>query len=68
VLKVAATAVFISLTVEMAQYVLSLGRVSSIDDVLLNTVGGVMGCLLVRRWWRGTASRGHMRAQVTSRA
>ncbi|MFJ4343310.1 VanZ family protein [Streptomyces sp. NPDC088915] len=53
-LKVALTASVISLAVEAAQYALSLGRVSSIDDVLLNTIGATMGALLVRRWSRKT--------------
>ncbi|MFE5899859.1 VanZ family protein [Streptomyces sp. NPDC056488] len=53
-LKVTLTASVISLAVEVAQYVLSLGRVSSIDDVLLNTIGATAGALLVRRWSRKT--------------
>ncbi|MGA5499041.1 VanZ family protein [Streptomyces cinereoruber] len=50
--KVALTMSAISLAVEAAQYSLSLGRVSSIDDVLLNTIGATTGALLVRRWSR----------------
>ncbi|QXE38049.1 VanZ family protein [Streptomyces sp. GMY02] len=50
--RVAALAGLLSVSVEIAQYVLSVGRVSSVDDVLLNTVGAVVGALLTRRWWR----------------
>lgn len=40
-----------SVLVETAQYVLHLNRVSSVDDVLLNTAGSVLAALLSRRWW-----------------
>lgn len=42
-----------SLAVEALQYGLALGRVSSIDDVLLNTAGAALAGLLTRRWWAG---------------
>lgn len=45
-----------SVLVEAAQYVLRLDRVSSVDDVLLNTVGAGLAALASRRWWRTTAS------------
>ncbi|MGW2839691.1 VanZ family protein [Streptomyces sp. NPDC001493] len=41
-----------SVLVETAQYVLRLDRVSSVDDVLVNTVGAVLAGLASRRWWR----------------
>ncbi|WP_369148829.1 VanZ family protein [Streptomyces sp. R44] len=41
-----------SLLVETAQYVLRLDRVSSVDDVLVNTTGAVLAALASRRWWR----------------
>ena len=41
-----------SVLVEALQLLLPLGRVASIDDVLLNTVGAVLGALLSMRWWR----------------
>ncbi len=50
--RVAALAALLSVSVEIAQYALSVGRVSSVDDVLLNTGGAVIGALLTRRWWR----------------
>jgi glycopeptide antibiotics resistance protein len=49
VLTVAAT---LSTSIETAQYVLRLDRVSSVDDVLLNTVGAGLAALMSRRWWR----------------
>ena len=50
---VMAAAAAASTTVETLQYVLALGRVSSIDDVLLNTAGAGLAALLCR-WlpWR----------------
>jgi glycopeptide antibiotics resistance protein len=44
-----------SILVETAQYVLRLDRVSSVDDVLVNTAGVVLAALASRRWWRTTA-------------
>ena len=41
-----------SVLVETAQYVLRLDRVSSVDDVLINTAGAVLAALASRRWWR----------------
>jgi len=49
VLAVAAT---VSITVETLQYVLDLGRVSSVDDVLLNAAGAGLAALCSRNWWR----------------
>ncbi|MBM7493416.1 hypothetical protein JOD64_004638 [Micromonospora luteifusca] len=44
-----------SALVEIAQYVLRLDRVSSIDDVLVNATGAVLAGLASRRWWRTPA-------------
>ncbi|MFD7560933.1 VanZ family protein [Streptomyces sp. NPDC059835] len=44
-----------SVLVEVAQYVLRLDRVSSVDDVLVNAVGAVLAGLASRRWWRTAA-------------
>ncbi|MFT7839798.1 VanZ family protein [Saccharothrix sp. BKS2] len=41
-----------SALVEVAQYVLRLDRVSSVDDVLVNATGAVLAALASRRWWR----------------
>ena len=53
-----------SVLVETAQYVLQLDRVSSVDDVLLNTAGAGLAALASRRWWRATArASGDLAAQ-----
>ncbi|MEV6522945.1 VanZ family protein [Longispora sp. NPDC051575] len=44
-----------SVLVEVAQYVLRLDRVSSVDDVLLNAAGAGLAALASRRWWRTPA-------------
>jgi hypothetical protein len=53
--RVAALAAACSTAIEVLQYVLQLDRVSSVDDVLVNTAGAVLAALASRRWWRGTA-------------
>ena len=45
-----------SIVVELAQYVLRLDRVSSVDDVLLNAVGAGLAAWASRRWWRVPAA------------
>ncbi|MBB4938212.1 glycopeptide antibiotics resistance protein [Streptosporangium album] len=47
-----------SLGVELLQYALRLGRVSSVDDVLINTAGAVLAALITRRWWAGRIAAG----------
>jgi hypothetical protein len=41
-----------SALIEVAQYVLQLDRVSSVDDVLLNATGAALAALASWRWWR----------------
>ena len=53
--RILALAAGCSVLVEVAQYVLRLDRVSSADDVLLNTAGAGLAALASRRWWRATA-------------
>lgn len=53
--RILALAAACSVLVETAQYVLRLDRVSSVDDVLLNTAGAGLAALASRRWWRPTA-------------
>lgn len=48
--------------IEVLQYVLLLDRVSSIDDVLLNTAGAAMAALASSPWWRVPGRRGQMGA------
>ena len=52
--RIAILAAGCSILLEVAQYVLRLGRVSSVDDVLLNTLGAALAALLSRPWWRLT--------------
>lgn len=40
--------------VETAQFAFGTGRVASVDDVLLNAVGALLGALVSRRWWRAS--------------
>ncbi|MFG1717171.1 VanZ family protein [Micromonospora chalcea] len=54
--RILALAAACSILVEVAQYVLRLDRVSSVDDVLLNTVGAGLAALASRRWWRAPAA------------
>jgi glycopeptide antibiotics resistance protein len=42
-----------SVVVEVVQF--GLGRVSSVDDVLLNAAGAGLAALMSRRWWRTRA-------------
>ncbi len=50
-LTVVISAGLASFTVEAAQYLLDLGRVSSVDDVLLNAAGAGIAALCSRPWW-----------------
>src|SRR5690606_235504 len=54
--RIAAVAAAASLLVEVLQYVLRLGRVSSVDDVLINVAGAVVAAMITRRWWARTVS------------
>lgn len=47
-----------SVVIEVAQYVLRLDRVSSVDDVLINAVGAGLAALASRRWWRAARRSG----------
>jgi hypothetical protein len=46
-----------SVVVEVTQYALDLGRVSSVDDVLLNALGAMLAGLASRRWWQDAVTR-----------
>jgi glycopeptide antibiotics resistance protein len=48
-----------SLTVEVLQRLFVSGRVFSVDDVLLNAVGCLLGGLLTYRWWRRAPQARH---------
>ncbi|MEV4142989.1 VanZ family protein [Amycolatopsis sp. NPDC049691] len=51
-LRVALAALLASVLVEGTQYLIHCGRVTSADDVLLNTTGATLGAALSRRGWR----------------
>ena len=50
-LVVALVAAGLSVVVEVLQLALQLGRVSSVDDVLINALGAALASLLSVRWW-----------------
>ncbi|WP_326567036.1 VanZ family protein [Amycolatopsis rhabdoformis] len=50
--RVAVTALSASVLVEATQFLIHTGRVTSTDDVLLNTIGATLGAVLTRRGWR----------------
>jgi hypothetical protein len=54
-----------SATVEALQWLLDLGRVTSIDDVLVNAAGAGLASLASRRWWAAHAEPGHLRQPLT---
>lgn len=62
--RILALAAACSVLVETAQYVLRLDRVSSVDDVLLNTVGAGLAALASRHWWRATVDVESERVQA----
>ena len=56
--RVVAVCALASTLIEVTQYALALGRVASVDDVLLNTSGAALAALLSRPLWhRGAALR-----------
>ncbi|WP_175496921.1 VanZ family protein [Actinopolyspora alba] len=57
VARIGLVALMASLAVEFAQYFLAVGRVSSTDDVILNTAGALLGAWAARGWrkWRSTS-------------
>lgn len=50
--RVALAAFAVSVLVEGTQYLIHTGRVTSTDDILLNTAGASLGAALSRRGWR----------------
>ncbi|WP_410656082.1 VanZ family protein [Amycolatopsis sp. lyj-112] len=49
--RIALGALTVSVLVEGTQYLIQAGRVTSADDILLNTLGAVIGAALSRRLW-----------------
>ncbi|TDW22463.1 VanZ family protein [Kribbella kalugense] len=62
ILALAATS---SILIELAQYTFPLDRVSSIDDVLLNTLGAGLAALASRPWWHTTQPTARPRSTST---
>ena len=59
--RILALAAGCSVVVEVAQYVLRLDRVSSVDDVLINAAGAGLAALASRRWWRSCRDHEHVK-------
>lgn len=57
-----------SIVVETLQFVLDIGRVTSVDDVLINAVGAALAGLLSRPWWRSGAPVSTSAAPVRAEA
>jgi VanZ family protein len=55
--RLLAAGVAVSAAIEITQYVLDVGRVSSVDDVLLNATGALLAGLVSRRWWATAENR-----------
>ncbi|MFS0735305.1 VanZ family protein [Microbacterium sp. 1P10UB] len=55
--EVVILAAILSATLEVLQLVLSLGRVTSLDDVLINTFGAAIASLISLPWWRARIER-----------
>ncbi|MEV6599046.1 VanZ family protein [Actinoplanes sp. NPDC051346] len=53
--RILAAAVATSVGIESLQWLLAIGRVSSVDDVLVNTLGAVLAAAVSRRWWVASA-------------
>ncbi len=50
-----------SILIEVAQYVLQLDRVSSVDDVLLNATGAALAAAASHHWWRRASTESRYR-------
>ncbi len=64
--RVLAVTALMSAGVEVLQFVLSVGRVSSVDDVLVNAAGGLLGALSTRPWWLSRRSSGETASAVSA--
>jgi hypothetical protein len=51
--RVVALGAAASTLIEVLQHELALGRVSSVDDILLNTTGAALAAVLSWPWWAG---------------
>ncbi|MGN6722681.1 MAG: VanZ family protein [Marmoricola sp.] len=48
----------LSCAIETCQYLLPIGRIASVDDVMVNSAGAALAALLSRPWWSGHRVRG----------
>jgi glycopeptide antibiotics resistance protein len=61
--RILAVAVAASILIEVLQWLLDIGRVSSVDDVIVNAAGAVLAAAASRRWWaREVRNRDHVTA------
>ncbi|MEU7903788.1 VanZ family protein [Actinoplanes sp. NPDC049118] len=54
--RILGLAVASAVLIETLQWALAIGRVSSIDDVLVNTAGAMLAAAVFRRWWAAEES------------
>jgi len=64
---VALIAAGLSAILEALQFALQLGRVASIDDVLVNALGAAIASLLSMRWWRARSAEKSTGSQIDPR-
>jgi len=64
---VALIAAGLSAILEALQFALQLGRVASIDDVLVNALGAAIASLLSMRWWRAQSAEKSTGPQIDPR-
>jgi glycopeptide antibiotics resistance protein len=61
--RILAVAVAASIVIEVLQWLLDIGRVSSVDDVIVNAAGAGLAAAASRRWWaREVRNRDHATA------
>ena len=58
----------VSTLIEVSQYVLALGRVASVDDVLLNTAGATLAALIGRPLWRRRSGQSGLTSNSKARS
>ncbi|MEU6990363.1 VanZ family protein [Streptomyces sp. NPDC046465] len=62
VLRVVGGCLALSVFIEAVQLVMNAGRVVDIDDVIFNTTGSLIGCLLAKAAWAATGPTGEKAA------
>ena len=60
--RIAVGAAMACIAIETIQYTFVGGRVVSVDDAMLNTLGAVLAALASRRWWRVRSPDGETHA------